>query len=355
MAKKVALVTGITGQDGSYLAELLLKEQYDIVGIVRRSSSFNRQRIEHLHTDEHLATNKIRLMYGDMTDSASIEKIVADVKPDEIYNLAAQSHVLISFETPEYTANTNALGTLRILEAIRNTGLINKSRFYQASTSEIFGAVLETPQTETTPLNPQSPYGAAKAYALYISKNYRESYGMFVSNGILFNHESPMRGENFVTRKVTISVANILAGSQDCLFIGNLDAKRDWGFAGDYVKAMWLMLQQDKPEDFVVATGETRSVREFIDIAFGMCGVGLEWKGTGVDERGIEKKTGKVLVKVDPRYFRPAEVNFLLGDYSKAKKLLGWEPTTTFTELVKMMVSTDLKRAGLDPSKIMGS
>lgn len=350
---KKALITGITGQDGSYLAELLVEKGYETHGVVRRSSSFNRERIENLHKDHHLRDNKIFLHYGDVTDSLNIGRLIAQIAPDEIYNLAAQSHVAVSFETPEYTGNADALGALRILDNIRSLGLQKKTRFYQASTSEMFGQVMETPQKETTPFYPRSPYGAAKVYSHWITVNYREAYGIFTSSGILFNHESPRRGENFVTRKVTISLANILKGEQEKLYLGNINAKRDWGFAKDYVEGMWMMLQQDTPDDYVLATGEQYSVRHFVDAAFGMCGITLRWEGEGMEEKGIDMATGKILVEIDPAYFRPTEVETLLGDATKAREKLGWAPKTSFTELVRMMVEHDLKKAGLDPKNIM--
>ncbi|HHT23379.1 MAG TPA: GDP-mannose 4,6-dehydratase [Bacteroidales bacterium] len=345
---KVALITGITGQDGSYLAEFLLEKGYEVHGVLRRSSSFNTGRIEHLYLDEWVRDMKkerlINLHYADMTDSSSLIRLIQTTQPDEIYNLAAQSHVKVSFDVPEYTAETDAVGTLRLLEAVRILGLEKKTKIYQASTSELFGLVQEVPQKETTPFYPRSPYGVAKLYGYWITKNYRESYGMFAVNGILFNHESERRGENFVTRKITIAVARIAQGMQDKLYLGNLDAKRDWGYAKDYVECMWLILQQDKPEDFVVATGETHSVREFCTLAFGEVGIELRWEGEGINEKGVDVATGKVLVEVDPKYFRPAEVELLLGDPTKAKTLLGWNPTKTpFPELVKRMVQHDMR------------
>ncbi len=352
---KKAFITGITGQDGSYLAELLLKKGYEVHGLVRRSSSFNRGRIEHLHKDHHLPLNKIALHYGDMTDAPSLNRLLAKIQPDEVYNLAAQSHVAVSFETPEYTSQADAIGTLRILDAIKSLGLEKKCRFYQASTSELYGKVVETPQSETTPFYPRSPYGVAKLYAHWITINYREAYNIFACSGILFNHESPRRGENFVTRKITLSLANILKGTQEKLYLGNLNAKRDWGYAEDYVEGMWRMLQQDTPEDFVLATGEQHSVREFIEEAFGLCGLNIEWQGSGVDEKGIDKKSGRTLVEVDPAYFRPAEVETLVGNPQKAKEKLGWVHKTSFKELVRMMVEADLIQAGLEPAKVMSS
>ena len=330
---KVALITGITGQDGSFLAEFLLEKGYEVHGIIRRSSSFNTGRIEHLYFDEWVRDMKqqrsINLHYGDMTDSSSLIRIIQMTQPDEIYNLAAQSHVKVSFDVPEYTAEADATGTLRLLEAVRILGLERKTRIYQASTSELFGLVQEVPQRETTPFYPRSPYGVAKLYGYWITKNYRESYGMFAVNGILFNHESERRGENFVTRKITLAVARIAAGQQDKLYLGNLDALRDWGYARDYVECMWLMLQHDQPEDFVIATGEQHSVREFTERAFAHVGIELRWQGEGVQEQGIDQATGRVLVEVDPKYFRPAEVETLLGDPTKAKTLLGWNPQKT--------------------------
>lgn len=343
--KKTALITGITGQDGAYLAEFLLKKGYIVHGVKRRSSLFNTDRIDHLYQDPHETDVKFFLHYGDMTDSTNLIRIIQEVQPDEIYNLAAQSHVQVSFETPEYTANSDALGTLRILEAIRILELTNKTRFYQASTSELYGKVQETPQKETTPFYPRSPYAAAKIYAYWITVNYREAYNMFACNGILFNHESPIRGETFVTRKITRAIARIKLGLQDRLYLGNLNAKRDWGFAGDYVEAMWLMLQQDKPEDFVIATGETRSVREFVELAFKHIGVTLRWQGEGIDEVGIDEATGKIFISIDSKYFRPTEVDLLLGDPTKAREKLGWKPRVSFEELVRMMIDEDIKIA----------
>ena len=345
---KKALITGITGQDGAYLAEILLKKGYQVHGVKRRSSLFNTDRIDHLYQDLHEENVNFFLHYGDLTDSTNMIRIVQEVQPDEIYNLAAQSHVQVSFETPEYTANSDALGTLRVLEAIRILGLAEKTRFYQASTSELYGKVQEIPQTEKTPFYPRSPYAAAKLYSYWITVNYREAYNLFACNGILFNHESPLRGETFVTRKITRAIARIKLALQDKIYLGNLNAKRDWGFAGDYVEAMWLMLQQDEADDFVIATGETRSVREFVELAFAEVGTEIKWQGEGVKERGIDKATGKALVEVDPRYFRPTEVEILLGDPTKAREKLGWEPRTSFTELVKMMVEADLEEAKRD-------
>ncbi len=347
--KKIALITGITGQDGSYLAELLLNKNYEVHGLVRRSSSFNTSRIDHLYMDEFIEDmhNKksITLHYGDMTDSASIISLIMKIKPDEIYNLAAQSHVQVSFETPEYTANADAIGTLRILESIRASGLEKYTKIYQASTSELFGLVQETPQKETTPFYPRSPYGVAKLYAYWISKNYREAYNMFVSNGILFNHESPRRGENFVTRKISLSAARIKEGIQKKLYLGNLNAKRDWGHAKDYVECMWLILQSNNPDDFVIGTGEMHSVREFATLAMKEVGFEIEWVGKGLDEKGLDVNTGNVLVEVDPKYFRPTEVDQLCADPSKAKNELGWNPNKiSFEKLVKQMVEFDLKK-----------
>ncbi|WP_018702946.1 GDP-mannose 4,6-dehydratase [Anaeromusa acidaminophila] len=345
---KKAIITGITGQDGAYLAELLLDKGYEVHGIKRRSSLFNTDRIDHLYRDKHESGVHFFLHYGDMTDSTNLIRIIQQVQPDEIYNLAAQSHVQVSFDTPEYTANVDALGTLRILEAIRILGLEKKTRFYQASTSELYGLVQETPQKETTPFYPRSPYAVAKLYGYWITVNYREAYGIYACNGILFNHESPIRGETFVTRKITRAVARIHLGLQNKLYLGNLDAKRDWGFAKDYVEAMWLMLQQDKAEDFVIATGVTQTVRSFVEKAFAEVGMELLWQGQGVNERGIDKATGTVVVEVDPRYFRPTEVELLLGDAAKAKTKLGWLPSTSLDELVHMMVKKDLVEAKRD-------
>ena len=344
---KVALITGVTGQDGSYLAELLIEKGYEVHGIIRRSSSFNTERIEHLYFDQWVRDMKQRralnLHYGDLTDSSSLIRIIQQIQPDEIYNLAAQSHVKVSFDVPEYTAEVDATGTLRLLEAVRILGLEQRTRIYQASTSELYGLVQEIPQRETTPFYPRSPYGVAKLYGYWITKNYRESYGMFAVNGILFNHESERRGETFVTRKITLAAARIAQGMQDKLYLGNLDALRDWGYARDYVECMWLMLQHDQPEDFVIATGEPHSVREFTEKAFREAGIELRWEGSGIEERGIDQATGRVLVEVDPQYFRPAEVETLLGDPSKAKQLLGWNPQkTSFDELVRLMVTHDM-------------
>lgn len=346
--KKVALITGITGQDGSYLAEFLIEKGYDVHGIMRRSSSFNTGRIEHLYLDEWVRDMKnkrlINLHWGDMTDSSSLVRIIQLVQPDEIYNLAAQSHVKVSFDVPEFTADADAIGPLRLLEAVRILGLEKKTKIYQASTSELFGKVQEIPQKETTPFYPRSPYGVAKQYGFWITKNYRESYGMYAVNGILFNHESERRGETFVTRKITIAAARIAQGMQDKLYLGNLDARRDWGYARDYVECMWLILQHPTPEDFVIATGEMHTVREFATLAFKNVGIELEWTGEGVNEKGVDKATGRVLVEVDPKYFRPCEVEQLLGDPTKARELLGWNPTkTSFEELVKIMVAHDMR------------
>jgi GDPmannose 4,6-dehydratase len=351
--QKVALITGITGQDGAYLADLLLGKGYIVHGIKRRSSSFNTARIDHIYQDPHAPASRFQIHYGDMTDSTNLIRIVQAVQPDEIYNLAAQSHVQVSFETPEYTANADALGALRILEAIRILGLVEKTRFYQASTSELYGKARETPQTETTPFYPRSPYGVAKLYAYWITVNYREAYGMHASNGILFNHESPIRGETFVTRKITRAVAGIHLGVQDRLYIGNLDSKRDWGHARDYVEGMWRIVQQDTPDDYVLATGETHSVREFIELAFLKVGRKIEWKGKGVDEVGIDSASGDPLVKVDSRYFRPTEVDLLLGDASKAQRVLGWKHTVAFPELVSDMLNSDLKAVARE-SRVRG-
>jgi GDPmannose 4,6-dehydratase len=345
--KKKALITGITGQDGAYLAELLLEKGYEVHGIRRRASQFNTDRIDHLYQDPHSAGTRLFLHYGDMTDSSSLIRIIQQVLPDEIYNLAAQSHVAVSFEEPEYTANSDALGALRILEAIRLLGLEKKTRFYQASTSELYGLVQETPQKETTPFYPRSPYAAAKLYAYWITVNYREAYGIYACNGILFNHESPLRGETFVTRKITRALARIKLGLQDCLYLGNLNAKRDWGHARDYVEMQWLMLQQEKPEDFVIATGIQYSVRQFVDAAAHELGMQIRWSGEGVEETGTDQQ-GHVIIRVDPRYFRPTEVETLLGDATKAKEKLGWVPRTGFQELVAEMVREDLKSAERD-------
>ncbi|MEE4355992.1 MAG: GDP-mannose 4,6-dehydratase [Desulfococcaceae bacterium] len=345
---KRALITGITGQDGAYLSDFLLSQNYEVHGIKRRSSSFNTGRVEHLYQDPHEDDIRFFMHHGDLTDATNLIRIIQEVQPDEIYNLAAQSHVKVSFETPEYTANSDALGTLRLLEAIRILGLEQKTRFYQASTSEMYGQVREIPQTEATPFYPRSPYGAAKVYAYWITVNYREAYGMFACNGILFNHESPIRGETFVTRKISRAVARIRLGMQENLWLGNLDAQRDWGYAGDYVQAMWRMLQQEKADDFVIATGEAHSVREFTEKAFQEIGITVRWEGAGTDEVGKDSESGKVLVRIDPRYFRPTEVDFLLGDPAKAKEKLGWESRVSFGKLVKMMVAEDIREAERD-------
>jgi len=341
---KVALITGVTGQDGAYLAELLLSKGYIVHGIKRRSSLFNTERIDHLYQDPHEKNLRFKLHYGDLTDSTNLIRIIQETQPDEIYNLAAQSHVMVSFETPEYTANSDAVGTLRILEAIRILGLVEKTKFYQASTSELYGKVQEIPQTEKTPFYPRSPYGVAKLYAFWICKNYREAYNIFACNGILFNHESPLRGETFVTRKITRAAAKYKLGLQKKLFLGNLNAKRDWGHAKDYVEGMWRMLQQDTPDDYVLATGTTIPVRDFVQMSFAEIGVELEWKGEGVEEKGFNKGTGEVVVEVDPAYFRPTEVDLLVGDASKAKNELGWVPQTTVQQLCAEMVKSDVDR-----------
>lgn len=340
---KKALVTGITGQDGSYLTELLLDKGYEVHGIIRRSSSFNTGRINHIYRDPHEPDVRMFLHYGDLNDASSLNKVLRDVRPDEIYNLGAQSHVKVSFDIPEYTGEVDALGAVRILEGIRETGL--ETKFYQASSSELYGRVLETPQRETTPFHPRSPYACAKAYAYYITVNYRESYGIFACNGILFNHESPRRGETFVTRKITRAAARIKLGLQPRLYLGNLDAQRDWGFAGDYVEAMWLMLQQPEPDDYVVATGETRSVREFAEKVFARLDMPIEWRGAGSHEKGVDTNTGRVVIEVDPGYFRPAEVDLLLGDSSRARARLGWSPKTDLDGLVAMMTDADMELA----------
>ena len=347
MENKVALVTGITGQDGSYLAEFLIEKGYEVHGLLRRSSSFNTGRIEHLYLDEWVRDMKqkrlVNLHWADMTDSSSLIRVISETQPTEIYNLAAQSHVKVSFDVPEYTADTDAIGVLRLLEAVRICGLADKCRIYQASTSELFGKVVEVPQRETTPFYPRSPYSVAKLYGFWIMKNYRESYNMFCCNGILFNHESERRGENFVTRKITLAASRIAQGYQNKLYLGNLDARRDWGYAKDYVECMWLILQQNTPDDFVIATGEMHTVREFCTIAFNNVGISLRWEGEGVEEKGIDENTGKTLVEVDPKFFRPAEVDQLLGDPTKAKKQLGWNPCkTSFEELVKIMTDHDM-------------
>jgi GDPmannose 4,6-dehydratase len=341
LPNKTALITGVTGQDGAYLARLLLRKGYTVHGVKRRSSSFNTARVDDLYVDPHQSNTRFFMHYGDLTDATNLIRLIQEHKPDEIYNLAAQSHVAVSFETPEYTANADALGTLRLLEAIRILGIKDKTRFYQASTSELYGKVQETPQRETTPFYPRSPYGVAKLYAYWITVNYREAYGMHASNGILFNHESPLRGETFVTRKITRAVAAIDRGLQDRLYLGNLNARRDWGHARDFVEGMWLMLQQRNPEDYVLATGEAHSVREFVERAFACIDRSIEWQGKGAKEVGLDAKTGKDLVRIDPRYFRPTEVDELLGDASKARAQLGWKPKVTFAELVAEMVETD--------------
>jgi len=346
--RKSALITGITGQDGAYLAEFLLDKGYEVHGIKRRASSFNTDRIDHLYRDPHDKDRRLILHYGDLTDATNLIRIVQETQPDEIYNLAAQSHVAVSFETPEYTANADALGTLRLLEAIRICGLTEKTRFYQASTSEMYGKVVETPQSETTPFYPRSPYGAAKVYAYWITVNYREAYGLYACNGILFNHESPVRGETFVTRKITRGLARIKLGLDDCLYLGNLDALRDWGHARDYVRAQWLMLQQPQAEDFVIATGEQHSVREFVTLAAQRLGFDVDWRGNGVEETAVDTKTGKTIVQIDPRYFRPTEVETLLGDPAKAQRKLGWSTQIGFNELIDEMVAHDLEIAERD-------
>jgi GDPmannose 4,6-dehydratase len=341
--KKTALITGITGQDGSYLAELLLDKGYVVHGIKRRSSSFNTSRVDHLYTDPHFNGLPFYMHYGDMTDSTNLIRIIEETQPDEIYNLAAMSHVQVSFDSPEYTADVDGLGAMRMLEAIRILGMEKKTKFYQASTSELYGKVQETPQKETTPFYPRSPYAVAKLYAYWITINYREAYGIYAANGILFNHESPRRGETFVTRKITRAAVRIAEGVQEKLFLGNMNAKRDWGHTKDFVKGMWLMMQQDEPEDFVLATGETTSVRDFCNMAFGHLGIELEWKGEGVDEKGINKATGKPIIEVDPQYFRPTEVELLLGDPTKAQEKLGWTFEYSVNDLVKEMVDSDMK------------
>ncbi len=346
--RKRALVTGVTGQDGAYLVELLLEKGYEVHGIKRRTSSFNTERIDHLYQDPHEAGRRFILHYGDLTDAANLIRIVQQVAPDEIYNLGAQSHVAVSFDTPEYTANVDALGTLRLLEAVRLLGLAKTTRIYQAATSEMFGKVQEVPQRETTPFYPRSPYGAAKVYAYWIVVNYREAYGMYACNGILFNHESPMRGETFVTRKITRGLARLQHRLQDCVYLGNLDAKRDWGHARDYVLAQWQMLQQAVPDDYVIATGEQHSVREFVELAGRAAGMRISWQGEGLAECGIDQRTGRVVVRIDPRYFRPTEVETLLGDATKARLQLGWQPTTSFEALVSEMMQSDLQLAERD-------
>jgi GDPmannose 4,6-dehydratase len=345
---KRALITGITGQDGAYLAEFLLNKNYEVHGIKRRASSFNTARVDHLYKDPHEKEVHFLMHYGDLTDATNLIRIIQEVQPDEIYNLAAQSHVMVSFETPEYTANADALGTLRLLEAIRILDRVDECRFYQASTSELFGLVKETPQTETTPFYPRSPYGVAKLYAYWITVNYREAYGMYACNGILFNHESPNRGETFVSRKITRALARISLGMQDTLFIGNLDARRDWGHARDYIEMQWLMLQQNEPDDYVISTGQQHSVREFIELAAKEVGIAIRWEGRALDEKGIDEQSGNVIVCIDSRYFRPTEVDTLLGDSSKARQRLGWEPKTTFKQMVKEMVAMDLIEAERD-------
>jgi len=352
---KKALITGITGQDGSYLAEFLRVKGYEVHGMVRRSSSFNRRRIEHLCIRPEIPLGEIQLHYGDMTDTPSLSKLMSTIRPDEVYNLAAQSHVGISFKTPEYTGQADALGALRILEAIMFAGLRDTCRYYQASTSELYGQVKEVPQTESTPFHPRSPYAVAKLYAHWITVNYREAFGLYALNGIMFNHESPRRGENFVTRKIALSLANILAGKQEKLILGNLDSKRDWGYAKDYVEGMWLALQQEKAEDYVFATGTQKSIRDFVVDAFGLCGFDIEWQGEGLEEKGVDQNSGKVLIEVDPKFFRPAEVDMLIGDASKARKKLGWEPRVNYSELVQIMVKEDLLRKGVDPAEFMTS
>jgi GDPmannose 4,6-dehydratase len=344
-SERRALVTGITGQDGAYLADFLIKKGYEVCGVKRRSSLINTQRIDHLYEDPHVPDRSFLLEYGDMTDSTNIIRIMQQFQPTEIYNLAAQSHVKVSFETPEYTANSDAVGTLRLLEAIRILNLGERVRFYQASTSELYGLVQETPQKETTPFYPRSPYGVAKLYGYWITRNYREAYNFFTSNGILFNHESPLRGETFVTRKITMAAARIKLNLLDAVYLGNLNARRDWGYAGDYVEGMWMILQHHEPDDFVLATGENHSVREFVELAFNEVGIYLEWQGEGINEKGIDTATGRTVVKVDARYFRPTEVDVLLGDATKARDLLGWKPTVSFEELVRRMVEADLREA----------
>ena len=342
MTRKVALVSGITGQDGAYMAELLLSKGYVVHGIKRRSSSFNTERVDHIYSDPHLPSVRFFMHYGDMTDATNLIRIVQETRPDEIYNLAAQSHVQVSFETPEYTANSDALGTLRLLEAIRILGMAGHVRFYQASTSELYGNARDAPQRETTPFSPRSPYAAAKLYAYWITVNYREAYGVHASNGILFNHESAIRGETFVTRKITRAVAAIAGGTQDRLYLGNLDAKRDWGHARDYVEGMWMILQQEKPDDYVLATGEAHSVREFVELAFAHAGFDIVWKGKGIDEKGVDRSTGRTLIEVDSRYFRPTDVGSLIGDPAKARARLGWRHRTDFRTLIREMVDADL-------------
>ncbi|HEU0050480.1 MAG TPA: GDP-mannose 4,6-dehydratase [Patescibacteria group bacterium] len=344
---KKALITGINGQDGSYLAELLIEKGYEVHGIIRRSSTVNIEKIDHLYSDLHDANTKLFLHYGDLTDSSNLLHLVQKIGPDEIYNLAAQSHVRISFDTPEYTADVNALGALRLLESIRMLGMVKQVKFYQASTSEMFGKAAETPQRETTVFHPRSPYGIAKLFAHWLTTHYREAYDMFSCAGILFNHESPRRGENFVTRKIVIASVNIAAGEQECLYLGNLYARRDWGYAKEYVEAMWKMLQLDQPEDFVIATGETHTVKEFIEIAFKEVGIPIVWRGSGIDEQGVNELNGKTVVRIDPYFFRPAEVDLLLGDASKAARVLNWKPQTRFEELVRLMVRAELARKAI--------
>ena len=350
---KKALITGITGQDGSYLAEFLMEKGYEVHGLVRRSSSFNRGRIEHLLLNPQNPLGKIRLHYGDMTDTPSLSRLLSEVHPDEVYNLAAQSHVGISFNTPEYTGQADAMGPLRILDSIKSTDLLDTCRFYQASTSELYGKVKEASQNETTPFHPRSPYAVAKLYAHWITINYREAFGLYALNGIMFNHESPRRGENFVTRKITLSLANILAGEQEKLSLGNLNSKRDWGHAKDYVEGMWLALQQEEAEDYVFATGIQKSIRDFVIDAFGSCGFDIEWQGEGLEEKGIDRKSGRVLIEVDPKFFRPAEVDVLTGDASKAREKLVWESRISYEELVRIMVKEDLLYKGLEPTEFM--
>ena len=351
--QKIAFITGVTGQDGSYLAEFLLKKGYHVHGLVRRTSTFNRGRIEHLRNKNPSGKNTFELHYGDLLDFQSIDSLITHIRPNEIYNLAAQSHVAVSFDTSEYTSQVNALGPLRVLQAIVANGLSETCRFYQASTSEMFGKVLETPQTETTPFSPRSPYAISKVSAYWTTINYREAFNVFACNGIMFNHESPRRGENFVSRKITLSLAKILAGQQEKIFLGNLDARRDWGFAKDYVEAMWLSLQQPQPDDFIFSTGQQYSVRDFVREAFSLCGFDIVWRGSGTDEVGFDKNTNRVLVEVNPSFFRLTEVDTLLGDSSKAQNILNWHPKTTFKELVNLMVESDLKEAGLDPRKFL--
>jgi len=350
-----ALITGVTGQDGSYLAEFLIDKGYEVHGLVRRASSFNRGRIEHLRMNSKTQNTKLHLHYGDMTDTPNLSRLISSIRPNEIYNLAAQSHVGISFKTPEYTVQVDGLGPLRILESIISSGQLDTCRFYQASTSELYGQVKEIPQTESTPFHPRSPYAVAKLYAHWITVNYREAFGLYALNGIMFNHESPRRGENFVTRKIALSLANILAGKQEKLILGNLDSKRDWGYAKDYVEGMWLALQQEKAEDYVFATGTQKSIRDFVVDAFGLCGFDIEWQGEGLEEKGVDQNSGKVLIEVDPKFFRPAEVDMLIGDASKARKKLGWEPRVNYSELVQIMVKEDLLRKGVDPAEFMTS